>query len=84
MPEKMPLPSSRTGEVTLTALTLLHPTLCLRQVSTPDAAEHSQKQALDVKYAHVDLLLAHRIRPADIKVVAALGDSITVSLNTTM
>lgn len=33
-----------------------------------------------MKCAHADLLLAHRVRPGDIKVVGAVGDSLTVSL----
>ena len=47
-------------------------------------AHRGIERLTDVKYAHADLLLAHRVRPADIKVVGALGDSLTVSLSTTM
>ncbi len=37
-------------------------------------------ERLDVKYAHADLLLVHKVRPGDIQVVAAVGDSLSVSL----
>ncbi len=74
----------RIGAATSPVLTQLLPTLCPLQVNMQDVycSACREIERLDMKYAHVDLLLAHRVRPGDIKVVGALGDSLTVSLYT--
>lgn len=75
----MSLSYYRTGGVTSPVQTRHRPTLCPLQVLILCYNSVLKYSDYMSNILMLTFLIAHKVRPADIKVVAALGDSLTVS-----